>query len=275
MEYFIALPWFEALLIYGLHMGFQIFTVSIFLHREQSHRALKLNPFIRNTFRFLCWYTTGMVVKEWVAVHRKHHAYVDTADDPHSPLIKGLWNVIWFGVEMYQSEARNPETIRKFGKGTPDDWIERNVYAHPLFRSGGIALLFLVYAVFFTTIVCSENGYGVYTIFQGIAFGVAIAALQTLVIPVLAASFINGIGHWRQLFCSYRNFDTEDTSTNVTFFGFFIGGEELHNNHHMYPKSAKFSYEWFEFDPSWVFFIYWWYKLGLCTDVYIGTNKTS
>lgn len=198
--------------------------VTIFLHRCQSHRALDLHPIVSHFFRFWSWLTTGMITKEFVAVHRKHHAKVETADDPHSPIVQGLGYIFWFGVIAYRRSAADPETLEKYGSGTPDDWLERNVYTkHTL---TGLMLM-----LGFDLICFGLCGLGVWL-------------LQIYWIPFWAIGWINGVGHY----FGYRNFEPNDTSTNISPIGFIVGGEELHNNHHAFPSSAKFSVRWFEFD---------------------------
>lgn len=211
--------------------------VTIFLHRCQAHRALDLGPIPSHFFRFWLWMTTGMVTKQWVAIHRKHHAKCETAEDPHSPQTRGLDTVFWTGAELYRAEAKNAETIAKFGHGTPNDWIERNVYTR--FSASGIALMAIINV----------------TLFGGA--GLAVWALQMAWIPITAAGIINGIGHY----WGYRNFEAPDASTNISPWGLLIGGEELHNNHHTYPTAAKFSVKKYEFDLGW-FYISMMQKIG-------------
>lgn len=206
-----------------------IIGVTVFLHRCQSHRALDLHPAVSHFLRFWLWLTTGMVTREWVAIHRKHHARVETPEDPHSPRVHGIRKVLLEGSELYRAEAANAETVRKFGHGTPDDWLERKVYAPH--SAAGIGLLFIIDLVLF-----------------GIP-GITIWAVQMLWIPVLAAGVINGVGHY----WGYRNFETTDTSTNIVPWGILIGGEELHNNHHSYASSARLSNKWWEFDIGWLY----------------------
>lgn len=203
--------------------------VTIYLHRCQAHRALELHAIPSHFFRFWLWLTTGMVTKEWAAVHRKHHAKCETEDDPHSPIVKGIKKVFWQGAELYRTEARNQETSEKYGHGTPDDWIERNVYTKH--SAKGVALMLIINLALF-----------------GIA-GLAVWAVQMLWIPVTAAGIINGIGHY----WGYRNYDCNDAATNVFPIGILIGGEELHNNHHTYGTSAKLSSKWYEFDIGWMY----------------------
>ncbi|HNR92125.1 MAG TPA: fatty acid desaturase [Dokdonella sp.] len=204
-----------------------IFTVTLYLHRSQTHRGVDFHPVLAHAFRLWSWLSTAMVTKQWVAVHRKHHAKCETADDPHSPMIHGIDKVLWEGVDLYRIAARDMDEIEKYGRGTPDDWIERNVYAR--MPSMGPTLLLLINFFLFG------------------AVGVAIWALQMVWIPFWAAGVVNGLGHW----WGYRNFESADTSTNLSPWGVFIGGEELHNNHHAFPSSAKFALRRFEFDIGW------------------------
>ena len=206
-----------------------IAAVTIFLHRCQAHRALDLHPIVSHFFRFWLWLTTGMVTKEWASIHRKHHAKCETVDDPHSPQILGIGTVLSRGAELYKKEAKNQETLEKFGHGTPDDWLERNIYSR--FSWQGVAIM-LIIDVF---------------LFGGI--GLTVWAVQMLWIPITAAGIINGIGHY----WGYRNFDCEDASTNILPWGILIGGEELHNNHHTFATSAKLSNKWYEFDIGWLY----------------------
>jgi stearoyl-CoA desaturase (delta-9 desaturase) len=205
-----------------------IASVTIFLHRYQAHRALDMHPAVSHFFRFWLWMTTGMVTKEWVAIHRKHHVKCETEEDPHSPQIKGIKKVLWRGAELYRQEANNVETLKRYGKGTPQDWLERNIYSrHTL----GISLMLIIDLLLF-----------------GVA-GLAVWAVQMVWIPFWAAGVINGIGHY----FGYRNYECKDASTNIVPWGIIIGGEELHNNHHTYPGSAKLSSKWWEIDMGWVY----------------------
>jgi stearoyl-CoA desaturase (delta-9 desaturase) len=206
-----------------------IAAVTIYLHRCQAHRALDLHPVVSHFFRFWLWLTTGMVTREWAAIHRKHHARCETDDDPHSPVRWGLSRVLREGAELYRAESRNLETLQKFGHGTPDDWIERNLYSR--YPTIGVSLL----------LVGSLIAFG--------AIGLTVWAVQMLWIPVWAAGVINGLGHAK----GYRNFDCPDASTNVLPWGILIGGEELHNNHHTFASSAKLSVKWYEFDIGWMY----------------------
>jgi stearoyl-CoA desaturase (delta-9 desaturase) len=206
-----------------------IVSVTVFLHRHQAHRALDLHPLLSHFFRFWLWLTTGMVTREWVAIHRKHHAKCETEEDPHSPQTRGLKQVLWRGAELYRQEARNRQTLEQYGRGTPDDWLERHLYRRYNFL--GVSLLLPTLAILFGPI------------------GVTIWAIQMLWIPFWAAGVINGIGHY----WGYRNFEIPNTSTNILPWGLLIGGEELHNNHHAFASSAKFSVRWWEFDLGWFY----------------------
>ncbi len=206
-----------------------IASVTIYLHRHQAHRALELHAIPSHFFRFWLWLTTGQVTKEWASIHRKHHAKCDTEEDPHSPVTRGIKKVFWEGAELYRAESKNLETMEKYGHGTPDDWIERNLYTR-FSASGVVALFFINFALF-----------GV--------IGISVWAVQMMWIPVTAAGIINGIGHY----WGYRNYDCSDAATNIIPFGILIGGEELHNNHHTFATSAKLSSKWYEFDIGWAY----------------------
>jgi stearoyl-CoA desaturase (delta-9 desaturase) len=219
--------WWQVLLFTLVTTHITIASVTIFLHRAQAHRALELHPIPSHFFRFWLWLTTGMVTKEWVAIHRKHHAKCETVDDPHSPVTRGIRTVLLQGSELYRVEAKNEDTLAKFGHNTPDDWIERRLYGR--YTMHGVALLMVIDLALFG------------------AIGATVWAVQMLWIPVTAAGVINGIGHW----WGYRNFEAPDASTNIVPWGVIIGGEELHNNHHTYPTSAKLSVKPFEFDIGW------------------------
>ena len=221
--------WWQVVLAALAMTHVTIACVTIFLHRAQAHRALELHPVASHFFRLWLWLTTGMVTKEWVAIHRKHHAKCETEEDPHSPVTHGIRTVFWKGSELYRAEARNPETLAKYGHNTPDDWIERHLYTP--FSWQGVALMMIVNLALFG------------------AAGLAVWAVQMLWIPVTAAGIINGIGHY----WGYRNFEATDASTNISPWGIVIGGEELHNNHHTYPTSAKFSVKPYEFDIGWLY----------------------
>jgi stearoyl-CoA desaturase (delta-9 desaturase) len=204
-----------------------IFSVTLYLHRSQAHRGVDFHPLLAHFFRFWTWLTTSMITKEWVAIHRKHHAKCETEEDPHSPMHKGIKTVFWRGVELYREARGMRADIEQYGKGAPDDWIERHLYT-PYATMGPTVLLFISFALF------------------GFA-GVAVWAIQMLWIPFWAAGVVNGLGHW----WGYRNFETTDTATNLTPWGVWIGGEELHNNHHAFPSSAKFALRRWEFDIGW------------------------
>ncbi|MDB6163678.1 MAG: acyl-CoA desaturase [Xanthomonadaceae bacterium] len=204
-----------------------IFSVTLYLHRSMAHRGVDFHPAVAHVFRFWTWLTTSMVTKEWVAIHRKHHAKCETEEDPHSPMQKGIKTVFWGGVELYREARTNRADMEQYGKGCPDDWIERHLYT-PHATMGPTLLLFLSFALF------------------GFA-GVAVWAVQMLWIPFWAAGVVNGLGHW----WGYRNFVTDDTATNLTPWGLWIGGEELHNNHHAFPSSAKFALRKWEVDIGW------------------------
>lgn len=225
----IDLPWWGYIVVTLVFTHITIAGITVFLHRHQAHRALELHPVPSHFFRFWLWLTTGMVTKEWAAIHRKHHAKCETVDDPHSPVIYGIKKVLMEGAELYKMEAKNKETLERYGQGTPDDWMERNVYTKH--SAAGIALMLVINVVLFGPI------------------GLTIWAVQMMWTPVMAAGIINGIGH----FWGYRNFRSEDASRNVLPWGILIGGEELHNNHHAYPTSAKLSNKWFEFDIGWMY----------------------
>ena len=204
-----------------------IFAVTLYLHRSQAHRGVDFHPVVSHVFRFWSWLTTSMITREWVAIHRKHHAKCETEEDPHSPVVKGIGKVFWRGVERYREARDDRESIEKNGKGCPDDWIERHVYT-PHATMGPTLLLFISFALF------------------GFA-GIAVWAIQMLWIPFWAAGVVNGLGHW----WGYRNFETDDTATNLTPWALWIGGEELHNNHHAFPSSAKFALRKWEVDIGW------------------------
>lgn len=222
------LPWWQVLLITLAMTHVTIVAVTVFLHRAQAHRALTLNPLVSHFFRLWLWLTTGMVTREWVAVHRYHHARCETEEDPHSPQVLGIRKVMWEGAELYREAAAKPELIERFSHGTPDDWLEHKVYSR---RSLGIALMLLVDVLFF-----------------GLP-GVAVWAVQMIWIPFWAAGVVNGLGHY----WGYRNFASPDAATNISPWGVLIGGEELHNNHHAFPSSAKLSAKWWEFDIGWMY----------------------
>ncbi len=209
---------------------FTCLAVTIFLHRCQAHGSVELSPIISHPFRMWLWLTTGMVTKEWAAIHRKHHALVEQDEDPHSPLVYGIWRVVFGGVGLYRKECKNSDTMKTYGRGIVDDWIERNLYAPYHFL--GIYIML-----------------GADVLLFGVVPGLIIWLVQMLWIPFWAAGIINGIGH----FFGYRNFATKDASTNIIPWGIIIAGEELHNNHHAYASSAQLSNRWFEFDIGWVY----------------------
>lgn len=221
------LAWWEIVLYTLVTTHITIAGVTIFLHRTQTHRSMELGPIPSHFFRFWLWIATGMQTKEWVAIHRKHHAKCETEEDPHSPQTRGIDTVMWRGAELYREEAKNKETMAKFGYGTPDDWLERNLYTR--FGWQGVGLMFILNLALFG------------------AAGAAVWAVQMLWIPFWAAGVVNGLGHY----WGYRNFEATDASTNLVPWGIIIGGEELHNNHHTYPTAAKFSVKPYEFDIAW------------------------
>ena len=223
------LPWWGYVLTALALTHVTIASVTIFLHRHQSHHALDLHPVASHFFRFWLWLTTGTVTREWASVHRKHHAKCETRDDPHSPQILGIKKVLLEGAELYRMEAKNQETLEKYGRGTPDDWLERNLYSRHTIL--GIVLMLVIDMLLFGPI------------------GITIWAVQMIWIPVTAAGIINGAGHY----WGYRNFQPADASTNILPWGILIGGEELHNNHHAHIGSAKLSSKWYEFDIGWLY----------------------
>ncbi len=223
------LSWWQVMLLTLLMTHVTIASVTIFLHRAQSHRALDLHAIPAHFFRLWLWLSTGMVTKEFVAIHRKHHAKCETEEDPHSPQTRGIKTVLLTGVELYRAESKVKETMLKYGLGTPDDWIERNLYTRYSWQ--GVGVMLLIDLMLFG------------------AIGITVWAIQMLWIPIMATGVINGLGHW----WGYRNFESPDASTNVSPWGIVIGGEELHNNHHTYPTSAKFSVKPYEFDIGWVY----------------------
>lgn len=221
--------WWEVVLFTLGVTHITIVAVTLFLHRSQAHRGVDLHPAIAHFFRFWLWLTTGMVTKDWVSIHRKHHARCEREGDPHSPMIYGIGRVMFKGAELYREESKNEETLKKFGHGTPNDWLEKNLYSKH--SATGIIIMLVIDVLLFG------------------AAGLAVWAVQMAWIPFWAAGVVNGIGH----FWGYRNFASPDTSTNVFPIGILIGGEELHNNHHAYGTSAKFSSRWFEIDIGWAY----------------------
>ena len=222
------LPWWGYVVVALALTHVTIASVTIFLHRHQAHRALDLHPVASHFFRLWLWLTTGMVTREWAAIHRKHHAKCETEEDPHSPQTRGLRKVLWQGAELYRAEAKNADTLQRYGHGTPDDWLERKVYRHSVV---GVSMMLIIDLVAFG------------------AIGLTIWAVQMVWIPFWAAGVVNGIGH----FWGYRNFDCADASRNLVPWGILIGGEELHNNHHSFATSAKLSAKWYEFDIGWMY----------------------
>ncbi|HTP61953.1 MAG TPA: fatty acid desaturase [Burkholderiales bacterium] len=228
----VDLPWWGLVLVALVLTHVTIASVTIYLHRNQAHRALDLHPAAAHFFRLWLWMTTGMVTKEWTAIHRKHHAKCETAEDPHSPQVYGINRVLWTGVLLYVKESHHPETMERYGHGTPDDWVERNLYAR--YSVFGLWLMGAIDIALF-----------------GVIPGALILITQIAWIPFWAAGVINGVGH----FFGYRNWDVPapDASRNILPIAMWIGGEELHNNHHAYPASAKFSLKWYEFDLGWAY----------------------
>ena len=222
-------PWWGVVAATLIMTHITIVAVTVYLHRSQAHRALDLHPVVSHFFRFWLWLTTGMVTKEWVAIHRKHHAKCETPDDPHSPQVRGIRKVFWEGSELYRTEATDQETLARYGHGTPDDWIERNLYTR--YSMFGVLLMLLLNVLLFGVI------------------GITVFAVQMLWIPIWAAGVINGIGHY----WGYRNYESQDASRNILPWGILIGGEELHNNHHAFSSSAKLSSKWWEFDIGWAY----------------------
>lgn len=226
---YLDLPWWGYVVYALVCTHITIAAVTIFLHRCQAHRALELHPAVSHFFRAWLWLTTGMNTRAWAAIHRKHHAKCETEDDPHSPQILGLPQVLLEGAELYKAEAKNQETLERYGKGTPDDWMERNVYTPHSGKGYYITLLVNIFLL-------------------GLP-GVTVWAVQMMWIPFFAAGMINGVGHY----FGYRNFECPDAATNISPWGILIGGEELHNNHHTFPSSAKLSVKWWEFDIGWMY----------------------
>ncbi|MFO1516701.1 MAG: fatty acid desaturase [Lysobacterales bacterium] len=224
---FVHASWPTLLVYFIVVTQLTIFSVTLYLHRSQAHRGVDFHPVVAHVFRFWSWLSTAMVTKEWVAIHRKHHAKCETAEDPHSPQFYGIRKVLLDGVDLYRQARRDRQTMEKYGRGTPEDWLERNVYGR--FPEAGPTLMLLINVTLFGM------------------WGLFIWALQMIWIPFMAAGVVNGLGHW----WGYRNFESDDTSTNLTPWGVVIGGEELHNNHHTFPSSAKFALRKWEFDLGW------------------------
>jgi stearoyl-CoA desaturase (delta-9 desaturase) len=235
----LGLSGWEKVVVTLVMLQVSMMATTLYLHRDQAHRAIDLHPALRHFFRFWMWLTSGMVTSQWVAVHRKHHALCEKPGDPHSPVVFGLKKVLLEGAELYRVDARNPEVVAKYARGTPDDWLERNVYT-PL-TWAGIYLLLTINVLLFGVI------------------GITIFAIQMASMPIFSAGVINGLGHAR----GYRNFESDDAATNLYPIAFLIGGEELHNNHHAFPSSAKFSMRSWEFDIGWMY-ISIFKALGLC-----------
>ena len=223
------LPWWAYIVIALVATHITIACVTLFLHRSQAHLAVKFHSGVAHFMRFWLWLTTGMITREWVSIHRKHHAMVDTQGDPHSPKIHGIFKVLFKGAELYQDESRKEKTLKTYGRGTPQDWVEKNIYSK-YSKIGIITLLGINYILF---------GF----------WGISIWAVQMMWIPLFAAGVINGAGH----FIGYRNYEIGDQSTNLMNIGLLVGGEELHNNHHAFPSSAKMSVKPWEFDIGWLY----------------------
>jgi len=223
------LPWWGYALVSFALIELLFLAITLFLHREQSHDALELNPVLRHAFRFWLWFGSGTVTKQWVAVHRKHHVFADREGDPHSPVLFGLKRVLLEGYELYRAASRDAVLLDHYGRGTPDDWIERHLYSR--FPSLGLWLFIVTELTLF-----------------GIP-GIAMVGVQILAQPLCAAGLINGVGHA----LGYRSFETDSAATNIVPWGLLIAGEELHNNHHAFPRSARFSVQRWEFDPGWMF----------------------
>ena len=224
----IVLPWWGYVVLCLVLTHITIVAVTVYLHRYSAHRALELHPAVCHFFRFWLWMTTGQTTKAWTAIHRKHHARCETEEDPHSPQILGIKKVMWQGAELYRAEAKNQDTLDRFGSGTPDDFMEKFYAKH---HTHGVTLMLIINLILFGTM------------------GLTVWAVQMMWIPLFAAGIINGVAHY----WGYRNYACEDASRNLIPWGIFIGGEELHNNHHAYGTSAKFSTKWYEFDIGWVY----------------------
>lgn len=225
----VDLPWWGYIVVTLILTHITIASITIYLHRHSAHRALELHPIPSHFFRLWLWLTTGMVTKEWTAIHRKHHAKCESEEDPHSPVIYGIKKVFLQGSELYRIEAKNQETLKRYGYGTPDDWMERNVYSKH--SALGVSIMLIIDVILFGPI------------------GITMWAVQMMWAPVMAAGIINGVGHY----WGYRNFQAEDASRNIVPWGILIGGEELHNNHHAYATSARLSNKWYEFDIGWLY----------------------
>jgi stearoyl-CoA desaturase (delta-9 desaturase) len=221
--------WWQLVLVTLVLTHVTIVAVTVYLHRCQAHRALDLHPVLAHFFRFWLWLTTGMITREWVGIHRRHHARCETPDDPHSPQVLGLNKVLWEGAELYRDAAAQPGLVDRYAHGTPDDWIERRLYSR--FNFIGISLMLVIDFVLFGIL------------------GIAVWAVQMIWIPFFAAGVINGLAHY----WGYRNYQSPDAATNISPWGILIGGEELHNNHHAFPSSARLSSRWWEFDIGWMY----------------------
>lgn len=205
-----------------------IISVTLYLHRSQAHRGIEFHPILSHFMRFWLWLTTGMITRQWVAIHRKHHRFSDQEGDPHSPHVNGFWNILGRGVMYYVREGKNTQTMLNYGKGTPNDWIERKLYTPYNFY--GILLMLIIDLALFGP------------------WGFLVWGIQLAWIPFWAAGVINGVGHW----WGYRNGETKDHSRNIVPWGILIGGEELHSNHHLDPANPRLSRRWFEFDIGWM-----------------------
>jgi stearoyl-CoA desaturase (delta-9 desaturase) len=224
----LGLSFWQYVLVTFVLVQITMMAVTLYLHRDQAHRSVDLHPALRHFFRFWCWYTSGMLTPEWVAVHRKHHAFSDQPGDPHSPVLLGIRRILLEGAEVYRESARDPEVVAKYGRGTPTDWLERNVYSKH--RNLGIILMIVTDLVLF-----------------GVP-GIIILSVQLIAMPLFAAGVINGLGHW----WGYRNYECDNAARNLVPWGLLTGGEELHNNHHAFPSSARFSMRRWEFDIGWM-----------------------
>lgn len=226
------LPWWAYIIIAVVCVHITMVSITIYLHRHQAHRALSLHPAVAHFFRCWLWLTTGMKTNQWVAVHRKHHAFSDKEGDPHSPVVEGITKVLFEGAELYRKAKADPETIAKYSAGTPDDWLEKHVYSAKFLR-GKLGVILLLYI---EILLLGEPG-------------IIVWAIQMIATPLFAAGVINGLGH----FFGYRNYECADAATNIVPWGIIVAGEELHNNHHAYPTSAKFSLKPWEFDIGWMY----------------------
>ncbi len=225
----IEFTWVEYIIYTLIVTQITIMAITLYLHRGICHSAIDIRAPLAHFFRFWLWFTTSMKTADWVAIHRKHHAKVETIDDPHSPIVHGINTVLFRGADLYAEEKANEETIKKYSHNCPNDWIEHKIYSGK--SNLGILFLFILNILMFGVV------------------GIIIWAIQMMWTPIFAAGGINGVGHYY----GYRNFDTADESTNMMPIAFFIGGEELHNNHHAYPTAAKFSYKPWEFDIGWLY----------------------